>query len=113
MIRPWGKEQWFGNRGESERVVLRIIDSILEDHLRSHAFVDKETVLQAFRANSEVRRVFAARNISLTSLDGEETSRNMVDWFDSRYDRWQEHEPIFSKYDRADAGGFRYSRRRR
>ncbi|MDG6923165.1 MAG: hypothetical protein JRN67_07730 [Nitrososphaerota archaeon] len=109
--RQW--RDWFGSGGESERVVFRTIDHILEERFKERNEVTKSEILEGFRRQPDIVRAFHEHGLSITDdADGRDTSRNMVDWFDSRYSRWQEHERFFSKLTRNDhAGQFVYSRK--
>ena len=93
--------------------MFRAIDRIIEQRLSRQDEVSKSGILEEFRRQPEILRVFHEHGLSTTDdLDGRDTSRNMVDWFDSRYSRWKEHEKYFSKLIRTERGGeFLYSLR--
>ena len=102
--RRW--REWFGPRGESERAVFRTVNQIIENRLETNGEITKSEILEEFRRQPHVVSAFRKRNLSPNEAgDGRDTSRNMVDWFDSRYTRWQEHERYFSKLIRSSRTG--------
>lgn len=105
--RKW--RDWFGTHGDSERVVFRIIHEIINWELDGGDEISKSEILKRFRQNPSIVHAFREHGLSPTEAgDGMHTSQNMVDWYDSRYTRWHEHEEYFSGLIRTDRDGNRF-----